>query len=248
MNNGSTKYFIWRNQNWRWHDGVETLSYCSKFRPDRFPFDNQVAEIYNNLTDRAQQLHSEKRETIEKIFGENLIRIPVPNPFQLLLDEVLHPFYLFQLFSVVLWFAELYYYYAIAIIIISSTSAIVGVYQTRRNLINLKQLAEFDCPVQYYKNGHVETRSSRSLVPGDLVELKEGFVLPCDIILLRGQCVVNESMLTGESVPVIKSPVAPDDFDIYNILKAKHSKYTLFGGTQILQVKTSNAPLVSFFF
>lgn len=30
-------------------------------------------------------------------------------------------------------------------------------------------------------------------------------VLPCDMLLLAGQCVMNESMLTGESAPVLKT-------------------------------------------
>jgi P-type E1-E2 ATPase len=37
------------------------------------------------------------------------------------------------------------------------------------------------------------------LVPGDLIVLpKTNFVLPCDVVLLTGQCIVNESMLTGK--------------------------------------------------
>lgn len=34
-------------------------------------------------------------------------------------------------------------------------------------------------------------------------------MMPCDALMLNGSCIMNESMLTGESIPVFKSPV-PD--------------------------------------
>ena len=46
---------------------------------------------------------------------------------------------------------------------------------------------------------------SSDLVPGDIVEVEDHCVFSCDLVLLQGGCVVNESMLTGESVPVVKS-------------------------------------------
>lgn len=43
-----------------------------------------------------------------------------------------------------------------------------------------------------------EEIESRHLVPGDLIVLTgKRFFLPCDCILLRGNCIVNEGMLTG---------------------------------------------------
>lgn len=39
------------------------------------------------------------------------------------------------------------------------------------------------------------------LVPGDLIVLPAGnYVMPCDAVLLTGQCIVNESVLTGKEV------------------------------------------------
>lgn len=41
--------------------------------------------------------------------------------------------------------------------------------------------------------------SSQELVPGDVYEFSDPSLhqVPCDCILLSGDCIVNESMLTG---------------------------------------------------
>jgi cation-transporting ATPase 13A2 len=62
-------------------------------------------------------------------------------------------------------------------------------------------------PFSDSKSAGVE-RESLSLVPGDVVNLTASnlAVVPADMFLLCGDAIVNESMLTGESVPVSKVP------------------------------------------
>ena len=44
------------------------------------------------------------------------------------------------------------------------------------------------------------------MVPGDVLLLPTngGYMMECDAVLIEGTCVVNESMLTGESIPITK--------------------------------------------
>jgi cation-transporting ATPase 13A3/4/5 len=39
------------------------------------------------------------------------------------------------------------------------------------------------------------------------VEITQNLEIPADMILLDGTCVINETMLTGETTPVIKTAV-----------------------------------------
>ena len=55
---------------------------------------------------------------------------------------------------------------------------------------------------------HTEVIPSEHLVPGDVVVIPpQGCMMQCDAVLLQGNAIVNESMLTGESVPVTKTPI-----------------------------------------
>ncbi|XP_067658645.1 polyamine-transporting ATPase 13A3-like [Haliotis asinina] len=86
-----------------------------------------------------------------------------------------------------------------------------------------------------------EDISSEDLVPGDLIEVpRHGCMMQCDAVLISGNCIVNESMLTGESVPVTKTPLpnplhASSPEAIFDI--KKHSRHILFCGTHVIQTR-----------
>ena len=60
--------------------------------------------------------------------------------------------------------------------------------------------------------------SSIELVPGDLIEVRDNWTVPCDCILINGSSIINESMLTGESIPIVKTPLSYTDA-VYNSLE-----------------------------
>ncbi|XP_015225178.1 PREDICTED: probable cation-transporting ATPase 13A3, partial [Cyprinodon variegatus] len=96
----------------------------------------------------------------------------------------------------------------------------------------------------------VEEILSTDLVPGDVVVIpSNGTIMPCDAVLVSGTCIVNESMLTGESVPVTKTnlpnpvPGEREGADsAYNT--EEHKRHTLFCGTDVIQTRFYTGELV----
>jgi len=87
------------------------------------------------------------------------------------------------------------------------------------------------------RNGGVNEKvSTDELVPGDILVLPpHGCILHCDAALLNGTCIVNESMLTGESEPVPKTPLPSTPNLFFN--PKEHSRHTLYCGTRLLQTR-----------
>uniref|UniRef100_A0A672ICV7 Uncharacterized protein n=1 Tax=Salarias fasciatus TaxID=181472 RepID=A0A672ICV7_SALFA len=170
------------------------------------------------------------------LYGANLIDVPVKSYMKLLVEEILNPFYVFQVFSVILWTIDTYYIYASIIVFISFISIGISLYETRKQSVTLRSMARFVTNVTIRRDsGQEECVSSEDLVPGDcLIIPQEGLLLPCDAALLAGECLVNESMLTGESVPVLKTSLPAVDRKYSSDSERRH---TLFCGTQLIQAK-----------
>uniref|UniRef100_A0A8C1IA76 ATPase cation transporting 13A2 n=1 Tax=Cyprinus carpio TaxID=7962 RepID=A0A8C1IA76_CYPCA len=192
----------------------------------------------SDLHDRKQGLSKADQSTRKQIFGANIIDVPVKSYLQLLFEEVLNPFYIFQVFSIILWMSDRYYYYAACILIISLISIGVSLYEIRKQSTTLRSMARLIVNVTVRRDigGEAEECvSSEELVPGDCIVIPaEGLLLPCDAALLAGECMVNESMLTGESIPVMKTPLSVSEATYSPESQRRH---TLFCGTQLIQAK-----------
>lgn len=87
-------------------------------------------------------------------------------------------------------------------------------------------------------------RDSTSLVPGDIVNLNNPplTTFPSDIFLLSGDAIVNESMLTGESIPVSKIPIKDDGLAKWKDQKdisGDTAKSLLYAGTRVVRIRSA---------
>ena len=108
-------------------------------------------------------------------------------------------------------------------------------------------MSRFVCTVRVWRKSVWELVDSSELVPGDLVDLSEESMhtFPADLVLLSGDAIVNESMLTGESVPVSKVPI--DDAGVQSMtsvggdVSPDLGKHFLFCGTRIVRIRKTES-------
>lgn len=189
------------------------IRFCYNPLKDKFILANTWQDpAWTNVTALREGLDIEERDYRELVFGKNMIDLAEKPLGQLLVEEVINPFYVFQIASLFLWSVDEYYYYAACIFVISVVSITATVIETRATMKRLREVSRFECEVRVLRNGFWRTVDSAELVPGDVYEVTDPSLtqFPCDSLLLSGDCIVNESMLTGESVPVSKIPMTDE--------------------------------------
>ena len=102
----------------------------------------------------------------------------------------------------VLWYFDGYWTYSLCICVVSSAAIVSELVETTKNTNQIRHMARYSTPIRLTDTTTVD---SAELVPGDVIEVPQAASMPCDCIVLTGTVIVNEAMLTGESIPVIKS-------------------------------------------
>lgn len=98
---------------------------------------------------------------------------------------------------------------ALTILLIVFLNAVLGFIQEYRAEKSLEALKTLAAPTaSIIRNGMVQQVAAREVVPGDLLWLEAGQKIPADARLIDGhQLEVDESPLTGESIPVRKKQI-----------------------------------------
>jgi Ca2+-transporting ATPase len=103
-----------------------------------------------------------------------------------------------------------------AVILINASIGFLTEWRAIRSMEALRRLAKISCVL--LRDGVIRRAQAEELVPGDVVLLEAGDLVPADLRLLSATRVnVDESALTGESMPVDKQvDVLPGETQIFD--------------------------------
>ena len=144
-------------------------------------------------------------EAVERLkhYGPNVAPEERRHPFLALLGKLWAPVPWMLEVTIILELTLGHYAEAWIIGALLAVNAILSFVQERRAQNALALLRQrLTIQVRVIRDGHWQLHPARDLVPGDVVHLRMGDLIPADVRIESGQVLVDQSALTGESVPI----------------------------------------------
>lgn len=117
--------------------------------PPHFPLQETFA-YYSKCTGHGSEA---KAAAALKRYGPNKYEVPVPPFVDLLKEHMVAPFFVFQIFCVLLWCLDEYWYYSLFTLFMLVAFECTVVSQRVRNLTELRRLTTPKLALNVYRNG-----------------------------------------------------------------------------------------------
>jgi len=166
----------------------------------------EIAAVLHKFKSRPSGLSDLEAEKRLKIFGENIISKEESSGLKIFLRQFKNPFVYLLFVAFLISFLVGEKIDALMILMFVVINSILGFYQEYKSEQALSLLKRYLVPkVKVKREGKVKLIDANRVVPGDIVLLEPGDIIPCDLRLIEVvNFSVDESVLTGESQPVVK--------------------------------------------
>lgn len=159
-------------------------------------------ETIKFLETSVDGLSTDEADNRIKRFGYNEIREVKKNAIRKFLKRYWGPMPWLLEFSIVLTIILRHYTESGIIFTLLTINAIIGFVQSRNSQKAVEMLKKkLEIKAKVLRDGKWVFKEAKEIVPGDILNIKLGDLVPADVKILSGEVSVDESALTGESLP-----------------------------------------------
>lgn len=161
-----------------------------------------LEEIVKYLETDAHGLSAEEAAKRIKKYGYNEIADVKVNPLLKFFKRYWGPMPWLLELAMVLTIILKHYSESIIIFTLLTANAIIGFLQSHNSQKAVKLLKnKLEVKAKVLRDGNWIFKEAKELVPGDIITIKLGDIVPADVFMISGEISADQSSLTGESLP-----------------------------------------------
>lgn len=182
---------------------------------------------------------------LKETWGGNSLRLDYMDIKDIMIDSMTHPFGVWEIFGLLVCIYDMGMFctYTLCVWYFFIRGLISAVQDTLEVQAKMRAISEINSSVIVIRENEDKTFTKNivgvdDLMPGDLIEVIANLPVPADCVLVNGECVMQESMLTGESTPVLKAPYQMDEAEDRSLpMKKITDKNILYAGSTTMYTK-----------